>query len=73
MMDKYNLLLQIKPPHLQSQYLSEIINKSDIVFTHKTLDLEFDKEKNIMMEKTGPKDPRGKPKPKKGGGITWVF
>lgn len=63
-MDKYNLLLQIKPPHLQSHYLSKIINKSDIVFTHKTLELDFMKEKASMEKKN---------KPRKGGSITWVF
>jgi len=64
MMDKYNLLLHIKPPHLQSEYLSEIINKSDIVITHKTLELEFIKEKKVLQERTQ----------KKGGAtITLVF
>ena len=51
-MEKYNLLLQIKPPSLQSKYLSQIVNKSDIIFTHKILELEFKKEKKIMQEKT---------------------
>lgn len=64
-MDKYNLLLQIKPPKLKSRYLSKIINKSDIIFTHKTLELEFIKEKRMLQEKN---------KPKKGGEtITLVF
>ena len=64
-MDKYNKLLQVKPPHLQSQYLTEIINRSDIVFTHKTLELEFIKEKKVLTEKISPK--------KGGNTITLVF
>lgn len=58
-MDKYKKLLQIKPPYLKTNYLTHIVNKSDIVFTHKTLKLEFDNEKKIMVKKTTPSKKRG--------------
>ncbi len=79
-MEKYNLLLQIKPPHMQSKYLTEMVNRSDIIFTHKTLDLEFKKEKKILQEKIdlGEKQKaekaKKKGKGKRGGAnITLVF
>ena len=71
-MEKYISLLQIKPPHLQSQYLTEMVNKSDIVFTHKTLELEFVKEKNMLAATEAKKENKGIKK-KGGATITLVF
>lgn len=64
-MEKYKILLQIKPPYMTTNYLTNIINSSDIVFTHKTIQMEFNNEKKIM-------EARSKP-PKKGGMLTLVF
>lgn len=59
-MDKYNLLLKIKPPYIESSYITKLINKNDIVFTHKTLELHFDKEKKILKEKLSTSKKGGK-------------
>ena len=69
-MDKYLQLVSIKPPQLQTNYLSSLVPKNDITFTHKTLNLRFLKGKKYLREVSKP----GKIVGKKGGAKKiWVF
>lgn len=65
-MEKYKILLGVKPPYMITKYLSNIVNSSDIIFTHKTIRLQFNDEKKIM-------ELRNKPRKKGGSTITLVF